>query len=264
MLDISALSHPAIESPTVSIVVVNLNGRALLPDCLDSLTAQDYPRERSEIIVVDNGSSDDSVAFMRAAYPDVTVIAAEHNLGLAGGNNLGARRAAGDYVAFINNDACADPHWLCALCKQLEAHPDVACIASKLLDADGTPLVNGDVMDGIDEVSKSPQVVQWKIKPGVTWSDGQPWNCKDFYLAYLAGSGKIPGFTTASSNGYGNIGQAQCLNDQTFQATFATPYAIFTITPRPMQSSRGTSPELAPTSSRQQKPDGSSAQRPIT
>ena len=104
---------------------------------------------------------------------------------------------------------------------------DQVLAAATVLDADGTPLMNGDMMDGIDEVSTSPQVVQWKIKPGVTWSDGQPWNCKDFYLAYLAGSGRIPGFTTASSNGYSNIGQAQCLNDQTFQATFATPYADY-------------------------------------
>ena len=99
--------------------------------------------------------------------------------------------------------------------------------AATVLDNDGTPLINGDMMDGIDEVSTNPQVVQWKMKPGVTWSDGQPWNCKDFYLAYLAASGKIPGFTAASSNGYGNIGQAACLNDTTFQATFAQPFADY-------------------------------------
>ena len=99
--------------------------------------------------------------------------------------------------------------------------------AATVLDNDGTPLINGDMMDGIDEVSTNPQVVQWKMKPGVTWSDGQPWNCKDFYLAYLAASGKIPGFTAASSNGYGNIGQAVCLNDTTFQATFAQPFADY-------------------------------------
>ncbi|WP_033415028.1 ABC transporter family substrate-binding protein [Actinomycetospora chiangmaiensis] len=99
--------------------------------------------------------------------------------------------------------------------------------SATVLDNDGTPLVNGDMMAGITEVSTNPQVVQWKTKPGVTWSDGQPWNCKDFYLAYLAGSGKIPGFTAASSNGYGNIGQAQCLDDTTFQATFAQPFADY-------------------------------------
>ncbi|MFC5062124.1 ABC transporter family substrate-binding protein [Actinomycetospora atypica] len=95
------------------------------------------------------------------------------------------------------------------------------------VDADGTVLVNGDVMDGIDLVSSAPETVRWRIKPGITWSDGQPWNCKDFYLAYLAGSGKIPGFTTASNNGYQDIGTAQCTNDLTFEATFAKPYADY-------------------------------------
>ena len=46
--------------------------------------------------------------------------------------------------------------------------------AATVLDNDGTPLINGDMMDGIDQVSTNPQVVQWKMKPGVTWSDGQP------------------------------------------------------------------------------------------
>ncbi|GLZ54269.1 ABC transporter family substrate-binding protein [Actinomycetospora sp. NBRC 106378] len=99
--------------------------------------------------------------------------------------------------------------------------------SATVLDNDGTPLINGDMMAGIDEVSTNPQVIRWRMKPGVTWSDGAPWNCKDFYLAYLAGSGKIPGFTAASSNGYGNIGQAQCLDDTTFQATFAQPFADY-------------------------------------
>ncbi|GAA4819126.1 ABC transporter family substrate-binding protein [Actinomycetospora corticicola] len=99
--------------------------------------------------------------------------------------------------------------------------------SATVLDNDGTPLINGDMMAGIDEVSTNPQVIRWRMKPGVTWSDGQPWNCKDFYLAYLAGSGKIPGFTAASTNGYGNIGQAQCLDDTTFQATFAQPFADY-------------------------------------
>lgn len=94
-------------------------------------------------------------------------------------------------------------------------------------DADGTVLINGDVMDGIDLVSQNPQVVRWRIKPGITWSDGQPWNCKDFYLAFLAGSGKIPGFTAASTDGYTSVADGRCTDDQTFQATFATPYADY-------------------------------------
>jgi GT2 family glycosyltransferase/glycosyltransferase involved in cell wall biosynthesis len=120
-----------------SIVIVNLNGRALLADCLDALVAQDYPQDRVEIILVDNGSTDGSVPFVREAYPCVRVIEAGRNLGFAGGNNLGARVATGDYLALINNDAQADPHWLQALAEPLEAQPDVACTGSRILDQEG-------------------------------------------------------------------------------------------------------------------------------
>lgn len=123
--------------PAVSVIIVNLNGRSLLGDCLDALAAQDYPQERLEIVLVDNGSSDDSVAFVRETHPYVRIVEAGRNLGFAGGNNLGARVATGDYLALINNDARADAHWLRALVDVLESQPEVACAASKILDWEG-------------------------------------------------------------------------------------------------------------------------------
>ena len=122
---------------SISIVIVNLNGKPLLADCLDALTGQDYPQDRVEIILVDNGSTDGSVMFVRETYPRVRVLEAGRNLGFAGGNNLGARAALGEYLALINNDARADSHWLRALVEPLEAEPDVACAASKILDREG-------------------------------------------------------------------------------------------------------------------------------
>ena len=123
--------------PSVSTIIVNLNGRHLLGECLDALAAQDYPQGRVEIILVDNGSTDDSVPFVREMHPYVRVIEAGRNLGFAGGNNLGARAATGDYLALINNDCRADPHWLRAMVEALEGRPEVACAASKILDWDG-------------------------------------------------------------------------------------------------------------------------------
>jgi GT2 family glycosyltransferase/glycosyltransferase involved in cell wall biosynthesis len=123
--------------PRISVVIVNLNGRALLADCLDALEAQDYPQDRVETVLVDNGSTDDSVSFVRQAYPRVRVVEAGRNLGFAGGNNLGARVATGDYLALINNDAQADPRWLGAMLKALEEQSEIACAASKILDQDG-------------------------------------------------------------------------------------------------------------------------------
>jgi GT2 family glycosyltransferase/glycosyltransferase involved in cell wall biosynthesis len=123
--------------PSVSVVIVNLNGRVLLGQCLDGLATQSYPQDKVETILVDNGSTDDSVVFVREMYPHVHVIEAGRNLGFAGGNNLGVRIATGDYVALINNDARADPHWLRAMVDVLERDPEVACAASKILDEKG-------------------------------------------------------------------------------------------------------------------------------
>lgn len=131
--------HP-VEFPLVSVVIVNLNGRALLPACFDALQAQSYPAEKTEIILVDNGSSDDSVVWVRQNYPQVRVIEAGRNLGFAGGNNLGAETAQGDLLAFINNDANADTEWLKTAIDAFLHHPDVDCVACKMLNADGSAI----------------------------------------------------------------------------------------------------------------------------
>ncbi len=124
-------------APFVSIIIVNLNGLPLLGDCLKSLYAQNYPPHRVEIILVDNGSSDGSVNFIREEFPEVRVLEAGRNLGFAGGNNLGARYAQGDYLAFINNDSVADPNWLNCLVETLATYAEYVCAASKVLTEDG-------------------------------------------------------------------------------------------------------------------------------
>ncbi len=128
------------KKPMISIILVNLNGRSLLPDCLDALLKQSFPSEKMEIILVDNGSSDDSVTFIRENYPAVVVIEAGKNLGFAGGNNVGAETARGDYLAFINNDAISDTNWLSAAMNAFYQQPDIDCAACKLLNADGSAI----------------------------------------------------------------------------------------------------------------------------
>lgn len=125
------------EQPLISVIIVNLDGRHLLADCLNSIFAQEYPQERIEVIVVDNGSTDDSVPFVRQAFPQVRVIEAGRNLGFAGGNNLGARHSSGDCLALINNDAQADPLWLQAMVDLLDPASQAVCVAAKILDKDG-------------------------------------------------------------------------------------------------------------------------------
>ncbi len=123
-------SHPAAR-PLVSVIVVNWNGAAYLPECLDSIAEQSYPN--IEIIVVDNGSTDDSVAFVKAAYGGrVHLIENPTNLGFAGGNNVGIRAAKGAYVALLNNDAVAVAGWVEALVTAAAADSRIGMCASKV------------------------------------------------------------------------------------------------------------------------------------
>lgn len=101
------------ETPFVSVVVLNYNGREHLGPCLGSLRAQRY--RPFETILVDNASVDGSVAFVRERFPEVRIVESGSNLGFAGGNNLGVEAARGRWIALLNNDARAADDWLEAL-----------------------------------------------------------------------------------------------------------------------------------------------------
>ncbi|MET9634678.1 ABC transporter family substrate-binding protein [Lentzea sp. NPDC006480] len=88
--------------------------------------------------------------------------------------------------------------------------------------------LNKDVMESIEVTSKSPQVVTWKLKKGVTWSDGEAWDCDDFYMAWFTQSnsakkGDAKYFKAAGTTGY-DLMTGECKDDQTFVGTFSDPY----------------------------------------
>lgn len=119
----------------VTVVVLNWNGVALLPDCLDALAKQDLPREQWEVWVVDNGSTDGSLELLADRYPDVRVVRNERNLGYAGGNNVALRMVQTPFVALLNNDAHPEPDWLRHLLAPLLAPgaERVAAVTSKVV-----------------------------------------------------------------------------------------------------------------------------------
>jgi len=120
-------------SPAVYVVVLSWNGRNFLQTCLDSLRLQTYS-ERS-IVVVDNGSTDDSQAFIRQHYPEVILIENACNLGFSAGNNVGMRfalQAGADYVVLLNQDTEVDPRWLEELVRVAEADPQIGAVASQM------------------------------------------------------------------------------------------------------------------------------------
>lgn len=118
------------ETPRVTVVIPTWNGKHHLELCLPALMQQTY--DDFEILVVDNGSQDGSVAWLRSDWPDVRMIALEENRGFVGGVNAGIVAAQGDLIALLNNDTEAEPTWLENLVAGLERHPEAGMAASKL------------------------------------------------------------------------------------------------------------------------------------
>lgn len=125
--------------PTVSIVIVNLNGKQLLRNCIKSIKRLDYPGEKLEVVVVDNGSTDGSVEFLHENYKSVKVIRNTKNEGFAKPSNDGARAAKGEYVAFLNSDMRVEKNWLIELMRSLE-RSNAKCAGSVILNWDGKRL----------------------------------------------------------------------------------------------------------------------------
>lgn len=116
--------------PGVSIIIVNWNGLAHLPDCLDSLAAQTF--RDFEVVLVDNGSTDKSVSFVEKHYSWVNVIVLPENTGFASGNNCGLEHSVGDYIVTLNNDTRAEADWLETLVRVADAHPLAGMVGSRI------------------------------------------------------------------------------------------------------------------------------------
>lgn len=119
----------------ISVVVVNYNGKKFLDNCLSSLVNQTY--QDFEVIVVDNGSSDDSPAYIRERYPSVILVETGSNLGFAGGTNAGIRRAKGEFILTLNNDTIADPHLLEEIVRPMRSESRVGVCGAKMVFPDG-------------------------------------------------------------------------------------------------------------------------------
>lgn len=129
----SSRSPPATachQTTLIDILIPNYNGAGLLPTCLDSLRRQ--TRRDFLVTVIDDGSSDQSLALLAARYPEVQVVALQRNSGLAAAVNAGIRATTQPFVVSLNNDTEADQRWLEYLVGALEHYPGYAFAASKL------------------------------------------------------------------------------------------------------------------------------------
>ncbi|MEM3486562.1 MAG: glycosyltransferase family 2 protein [Candidatus Methanomethyliaceae archaeon] len=119
------------------VVIVNYNGATVLRECLRSLAQSKY--ERYDVIVVDNASTDDSLAMLRSDFPHVEVLALNSNTGFAGGNNAGIRVAmsrGADYIFVLNNDTTVHADCIAKLVERSEASPRIAAVSPLILFAD--------------------------------------------------------------------------------------------------------------------------------
>jgi GT2 family glycosyltransferase len=113
------------------VIIPNWNGIRHLPTCLNALRCQTHPN--LEVILVDNASTDESVALVGRDYPEVTIMQLDENLGLTGGINRGIQIARGEIIAPLNNDTQVASGWAEALATALLDHPAAGMAASKML-----------------------------------------------------------------------------------------------------------------------------------
>lgn len=171
---------PIPEHKTIAIVILNWNGRHYLERFLPSVFGSTYPS--FNVYVADNGSTDDSIDYVKKQYPAVTVIDLGKNLGFAGGYNLAIKSVAEEIMVLLNSDIEVSPTWIEPVMELFEKDERIAAIQPKLLDFNhrthfeyagaaggwidrlGYPFSRGRLFDDIEEDKKqydTPQPIFW-------------------------------------------------------------------------------------------------------
>ena len=129
-----------------SVIIVNLNGREHLEACLNSLFRQTY--SDCDVVLVDNGSTDGSIEFVKTRFPKVNVLQLGRNTGFAYATNRGIEQTASSFVALLNNDIEVDQRWLEKLVSILRGSPEAGAVACKMLNFSNRSVIDaaGDAL----------------------------------------------------------------------------------------------------------------------
>lgn len=121
-------------NPSVAIVILNFNGRKHLSLFLPSVLTTDYAN--LQIVVADNGSTDDSVSFLQSNYPTIKILQNNNNLGFAGGYNWALKLVEADYFILLNSDVEVTSNWINPIIHLMEDNPMVVACQPKILSYD--------------------------------------------------------------------------------------------------------------------------------
>lgn len=182
----------------LSVVILNWNGRAHLERYLPSVVAN--TTGDAEVIVADNGSTDDSLVWLRLNYPDVRVVRLDKNYGFAGGYNRALKEIESEYYLLLNSDVEVTEGWWQPLVALLDAEPEVAVVAPKLLsDAErdkfeyagaaggfidylGYPFCRGRILSKVERDEG-----QYDDRRDIFWASGAAMCCRSEVFHALGG-----------------------------------------------------------------------------
>ena len=122
---------PISKDSEVAVIIPHYNGESILEDCLASL--QENTIIPVKVILIDNGSTDNSIAMVESKFPEVEIHCMQKNLGFAGGCNAGIKKANTPYVLVLNNDTVHKQGWVKYLLQRLKSSPKIAAVQPKLL-----------------------------------------------------------------------------------------------------------------------------------
>lgn len=122
---------------TLSIIILTCNQQGVLRRCLDSLLPSVH-NINSEIIIVDNGSTDGTTEMLSAFFPTIKVIVNPENLGVAMARNQGIKASTGKYILILDNDTIVNHEAIAGMLDYIQSHPEAGVVACRLLNSDKT------------------------------------------------------------------------------------------------------------------------------
>jgi GT2 family glycosyltransferase len=125
-------------SSEIAVIIVGMNTRAYVEDCLNSLAATDWGRYTHQVVYVDNASSDETVQVVKQQFPTVHILENKENVGFCRAANQGARSVNARYLLHLNNDTLVDSTSIAQLARFLDEHPGAAIVGCRLLNHDLT------------------------------------------------------------------------------------------------------------------------------